>query len=77
MENRLRGAVLAKYPNISAFAEDIGWDRKKASRIVNRQQLPTAKDMDRMTDYLEIDNAEDFVRIFLPSIPTKWECKGE
>ena len=73
MENRLRGVVLAKFPNIQSFADAVGWDRKKASRIVNRLQLPTAKDMDKMTDVLEIKNAEDFVHIFLPTIPTKWE----
>ena len=73
--NTLRGAVLAKFRNIQCFADALGWDRKKASRIVNRQQLPSAKDMDQMTDFLEIDNADDFVHIFLPSIPTKWEAK--
>ena len=73
MENTLRGAVLAKFTNISSFANAIGWDRKKASRIVNRQQMPTAKDMDQMTDCLDIRNADDFVHIFLPFIPTKWE----
>ena len=75
MENTLRGAVLAKFPNISSFANALGWDRKKASRIVNRQQLPTAKDMDQMTDCLGVDNADDFVHLFLPMIPTKWEVK--
>lgn len=77
MENRLRGAVLAKFPNISSFANAMHWDRKKASRIVNRQQLPSAKDMEQMADELDIRNADDFVHIFLPSVPTKWESKGE
>ena len=75
MENRLRGAVLAKFANITCFANAMGWDRKKASRIVNRQQLPSAKDMDQMSDCLDIRNADDFVRIFLPTIPTKWESR--
>lgn len=77
MENSLRGAVLAKFPNISSFANALGWDRKKASRIVNRVQLPSAKDMDQMSECLDICNADDFVHIFLPSLPTKWESKGE
>jgi hypothetical protein len=77
MENSLRGAVLSKFANISAFAEEIGWDRKKASRIVNRQQLPSAKDMELMADHLDITDCESFVRIFLPTVPTKWEDKGE
>lgn len=73
MENSLRGVVLAKHPNISSFAKAMKWDRKKASRIVNRQQLPTAKDMEQMAAELEIRNADDFVHIFLPTIPTMWE----
>lgn len=73
MENTLRGAVLAKYKDISSFAKDLGWDRKKASRIVNRQQLPSAKDMDEMAEHLNIRDCDTFVHIFLPFIPTKWE----
>ena len=73
MENTLRGAVLAKYPNISAFAKELKWDRKKASRIVNRQQLPSAKDMEQMAMFLDIRDGDSFVRIFLPSVPTLWE----
>lgn len=73
MENRLRGAVLAKFPNITCFANAMNWDRKKASRIVNRQQLPSAKDMEQMSVKLDIKNADDFVRIFLPTVPILWE----
>ena len=73
MENRLRGAVLAKFQNITCFANAMGWDRKKASRIVNRQQLPSAKDMEDMAEVLDIRDCISFVHIFLPSVPTKWE----
>ena len=73
MENTLRGVVLSKYPNISCFANALGWDRKKASRIVNRQQLPSAKDMEQMSAKLDIKNADDFVHIFLPTVPSLWE----
>ena len=75
MENTLRGAVLAKYPNISMFARAMKWDRKKASRIVNRQQMPTAKDMEEMSINLGITDCFSFVHIFLPSLPTMWENK--
>ena len=73
MENLLRGVVLSKFPNISRFADVVGWDRKKASRIVNRQQLPSAKDMEQMASVLDVRDADTFVRIFLPSVPTLWE----
>ncbi|MBP5442273.1 MAG: hypothetical protein J6Y60_03450 [Treponema sp.] len=77
MENRLRGAVLAKFPNISEFAKAMEWDRKKASRIVNRQQLPSANDMEQMSKCLDIKDADSFVRIFLPTVPTMWEERNE
>ena len=73
MENELRGRVLAKHQSISSFARALNWDRKKASRIVNRQQKPTAKDMEDMAVELEVKDGDTFVRLFLPSIPTKWE----
>ena len=73
MENALRGAVLAKYPNISSFAKAMNWDRKKASRSVNRVQLPTAKDMEDMAAELDVHDGDTFVRIFLPTVHTMWE----
>ena len=73
MENNLRGAVLTKYPKITCFAKAMNWDRKKASRIVNRIQKPSADDMEKMAKCLEIHDADSFVHIFLPSVPTLWE----
>ena len=73
MCNELRGAVLSKYPTITAFAEALKWDRKKASRIVNRVQKPTVDDIYKMATLLEITNPEAFLRIFLPMATTKGE----
>ena len=73
MENNLLGCIIAKFRSISNFARVIGWDRKKASRIANRVQLPTAKDMDAMADVLEVHDCDTFVHLFLPNVPTKWE----
>ena len=73
MENSLLGLILAKFRNISNFARAIGWDRKKASRIANRVQLPNAKDMAEMADVLEVHDCDTFVHLFLPNVPTKWE----
>ena len=75
MENSLLAAVLAKFRSISNFARVLNWDRKKASRIVNRQQWPTAKDMDEMADALEVHDCDTFMHLFLPFIPTKWEFR--
>lgn len=73
MENRLRGEVLTKFASITSFAKAIKWDRKKASRIVNRVQRPTVDDLEQMSECLGIHDAESFMRIFLPWIPTMWE----
>lgn len=73
MENRLRGAVLSAFPSITSFAEAMKWDRKKASRIVNRIQKPSADDMEQMAKCLKIQTPDMFVQIFLPSVSTMWE----
>jgi hypothetical protein len=73
MENQLRGAVLARFPNITAFAKAMNWDRKKASRIVNRVQKPTVNDMEQMARALDVRDSDSFVHIFLPMLPTMWE----
>ena len=73
MDNMLRGIVLSKYPNITSFAEAMKWDRKKASRIINRVQKPSATDMEKMSDLLDIGDSDSFIKIFLPSVSTKWE----
>ena len=72
MENALRGKVLSKFPSITAFAVAMKWDRKKASRIVNHVQHPTVRDIEEMTDVLDVTDADTLVAIFLPSISTKW-----
>ena len=54
MELTLRGVVLSHYRNISQFAKAIGWERGKASRIVNGQQQPSKVDMEKMIDLLGI-----------------------
>lgn len=79
MQNTLRGAVLTKFNSITSFANAMQWDRKKASRIVNRVQKPTVTDMEQMAACLDIQDPVSFVHIFLPSIPTMWEkqMKGE
>lgn len=55
MELSLRGLVLSKYRSISQFADAIGWERGKASRIVNGRQQPSKADMESMIVLLGID----------------------
>ena len=72
MVNELRGAVLSKFPSITSFADALKWDRKKASRVVNRVQKPSADDMEHMAEILDVHDPAMFIRIFLPSVSTKW-----
>ena len=76
-ENILRSKVFGRYDSISAFARAIRWDRKKASRIVNGQQLPTSKEIREMTIVLRISSAREFIRVFFPELMPKEEKEGE
>lgn len=57
MELTIRGLVFSKFNSIGDFAAAIGWQRNKASRIVNRKQEPSKKDMEDMIVTLEIPEA--------------------
>lgn len=73
MENTLRGAVLTKFSSITAFADAMNWDRKKASRVVNRVQKPSADDMEKIADVIGIHEHKQFIDVFFPHLSTKWE----
>ena len=73
MDNELRGLVLSKYRSIKSFSETIGWDRKKASRIVNRIQNPLVDDIYKMVKLLDVKDPAEVTRIFLPGTHTMWE----
>ena len=72
MTNELRGLVLSKYPSITAFADALKWDRKKASRIINHVQTPSVDDMYKMAELLSVRDCYTFCRVFLPSFTTLW-----
>lgn len=57
MELTLRGAVFSQYNSITDFAKAIGWERGKASRVVNGQQQPSKSDMEQMIALLGIDQS--------------------
>lgn len=71
MENRIRGAVFNKFNSIVSFANAIGWQRNKASRIINGIQQPSIDDMEQMAKCLDIPDALTFVSIFFPQMSTK------
>ena len=71
----LRGAVMSKYRAISSFADEIGWKRNKASRIINGVQEPTTQDIQEITKCLEINSVDIFLQIFFPPMTTLWSCE--
>ena len=71
MSNKIRGAVFTRFKTISDFADAIGWNRPKASRIVNGLQRPTASEMEEMAKCLGISDSEEFMAIFFPAESTK------
>ena len=48
MNVTLRGLIFGKYHTIAEFADSIGWDRNKASRIANGKQQPNKADMEQL-----------------------------
>ena len=70
MEISLRGAVLSKYKTITEFSSAIGWERGKASRIVNGTQQPSKKDMEQIITLLDIEKGA-VAPLFFGSIFTK------
>lgn len=64
MQITLRGAILSKYSNASAFGKAIGWSRKKASDIMNGRRRPSAKEMEDIANILGIKDDHVFMALF-------------
>lgn len=62
--NELRGAVLAKFKTVGAFAEAVNWSKNKAYRIVRGEQLPDSADIQAICVALRIKDPEAIVRLF-------------
>ena len=63
---KLRGLIFTKYKSIQAFADDIKWQRNKASRVVNGIQEPDSDDMRAIADLFDL-SSDEFIDIFLAS----------
>lgn len=70
MEMTLRGVVLQKYPSASAFGKAMGWNRQKASDIMNGRRNPSADEMVQIAKNVGITDAQVFMSIFFPSVST-------
>ena len=66
----LRGVILQKYPSATAFGKAMGWDRKKASDIMNGRRQPTADEMVLIANDVGITESKTFMSIFFPKLST-------
>ena len=68
--SKLRGLVYSRFKTIGDFSNAIGWQRNKASRIINGPQEPDSEDMRRIAELFNL-SSEDFVDIFFEKQFTK------
>ena len=66
----LKGVALSQYGSCTAFAKAMGWERNKASRILNGRQDPSLKDIEHMIQRMELPN-DTIVPLFFGTMFTK------
>lgn len=66
----LKGMAISQFGSCTRFAEAMQWNRSKASRILNGEQDPTLKDIDRMVKKMSIPK-EYIVPVFFGTMFTK------
>lgn len=71
VEMTIRGVVLQKFPSASAFGKAMGWNRQKASDIVNGRRQPSADEMVQIANAVGITDSKAFMSLFFPSMSTK------
>ena len=68
----LRGKIVEEYHTIAAFSDAIGWSRRKGSYVATGRQCMTVNEVARCAEMLNINKAEDFMRIFFPEVSIIW-----
>ena len=63
-ENKLRGLVFLKFPSYAAFAQHIGWNKQKLSKIMLKKKEPTITEIAQIAEGLE-RNIEEVASFFL------------
>ncbi len=53
--NEFRGAVYSRFPDASAFADKLGWNRQKLSYIMTGKRVPRLSDIQEMATALNMD----------------------
>ena len=72
----LRGRVIEKFGTIQNFASAIKWSGRKASYITTGRQAMTIDEAQECAEVLQINNNEEFMRIFYPQLSIKWTKKN-
>jgi len=71
-----RGRVIEIYGTIGKFADAMNWSGRKASYVTTGRQFLTVKEAEDCAEVLNVDNVNDFMRIFYPTLSIKWTEKG-
>ena len=74
--SELRGEAIKRCGSIANFAKAMKWSGRKASYITSGRQIMTIKDAEQCVEVLNIEEMEDFLRIFFPMLSIKWTKKG-
>lgn len=69
--NALRGVIAEKYGSCARFAREIGWSERKARDIVSGRQIPNAREINEMSNTLDIHEPDEFMRVFFDIKSTK------
>ena len=72
----LRGRVIEVCGTVGKFANAMNWSLRKASYITTGRQIMTVKEAEDCAEVLNVDNSNDFMRIFYPVLSIKWTKKG-
>lgn len=63
-KNRLRGEIITVFGSVRKFAKAIEWSERKAYAIVCGNQEPTAKDIEKMCDLLNVEIPAEMKALF-------------
>lgn len=62
--NELRGKIVSMFGSLLKFSSAIGWSSRKVYDIVNGKQQPTAKDIEKMCNALNVQIPEEMLLLF-------------
>lgn len=62
--NKLRGRIISKYGTVLRFSETMKWSSRKTYDIVNGKQDPTGKEIEQMSDALDVQIPEEMRELF-------------